>query len=117
MLFAASSGSPLSVLFFPLMLVAMYFLLIRPQQKRAKAQRELTRSIEEGDEVMTTSGIYGFVTAIEGDVVWLEIAEGIDVRIARAAVSKKVDTSTSTVTATDAAPIQPTDAPPSGPVK
>ena len=39
---------------------------------------------------MTTAGIYGFVTAIDGDVIWLEIAEGVDIRIARAAVSRRI---------------------------
>ena len=46
--------------------------------------------MEEGDEVMTTAGIYGFVTAIEGDVIWLEIAEGVDIRIARQAVARRI---------------------------
>ena len=39
--------------------------------------------------MMTTAGIYGFVTAIEDDVIWLEIAEGVDIRIARQAVSRR----------------------------
>jgi preprotein translocase subunit YajC len=70
--------------------LVFYFLLIRPQRRRMREQQALVSSIEEGDEVMTTSGMYGFVTAIEGDVVWLEIAEGIDIRVARAALSRKV---------------------------
>jgi preprotein translocase subunit YajC len=91
----------------------MYFLILRPNQQRAKAQRELTKSIEEGDEVMTGSGIYGYVTAIEGDVAWLEIADGVDIRVARAAISKKVNTTASTVTdAPDHEPDQEPDAAP-----
>jgi preprotein translocase subunit YajC len=68
----------------------MYFLLIRPQRRRMQEQRALASSVAEGDEVMTTAGVYGFVTAIEDDVIWLEIAEGVDIRIARGAVSRRV---------------------------
>ncbi|HWC68341.1 MAG TPA: preprotein translocase subunit YajC [Acidimicrobiales bacterium] len=67
-----------------------YFLLIRPQRRRMKEQQALLSQIEEGDEVQTTAGILGFVTAIEGDIVWLEIAEGVDVRINRGAIARKV---------------------------
>jgi preprotein translocase subunit YajC len=76
----------------PLMIVVMYFLLIRPQQKRMRAQQALLRAIGEGDEVMTASGMFGYVTAIEGDTVWLEIAEGVDIRVTKSAIARKVDT-------------------------
>jgi preprotein translocase subunit YajC len=93
LLAASSSGSAgglAALLPFVLIAVAMYFLLIRPQRRRMQEQRALASAIEEGDEVMTTAGVYGFVTAIEDDVIWLEIAEGVDIRIARAAVSRRV---------------------------
>jgi preprotein translocase subunit YajC len=67
-----------------------YFLLIRPQRRRMKEQQALLSQVEEGDEVLTSAGILGFVTAIEGDIVWLEIAEGVDIRINRGAISRKV---------------------------
>lgn len=72
---------------------AMYFLMIRPQRRKMRAQTQLQSSIEVGDEVMTTSGIYGFVTSLEGDIAWLEIDDDVQVRIARAALTRKVDTS------------------------
>lgn len=98
MFFAASnSGNPFSLILFLALPVALYFLMIRPQKRRMQAQQQLTRSIGEGDEVMTTSGVYGFVTAIEDDIVWLEIAEGVDIRVSRAAVTKRI-----TPTATEA---------------
>ena len=91
MFFAASNGgNPLSLVLFLALPVALYFLMIRPQKKRMQQQQQLTKSIGEGDEVLTTSGVYGFVTAIEDDVVWLEIAEGVDIRITRSAVAKRV---------------------------
>jgi len=87
---SGSAGGLAALLPFVLIAVAMYFLLIRPQRRRMQEQRALASAIEEGDEVMTTAGVYGFVTAIEDDVIWLEIAEGVDIRIARAAVSRRV---------------------------
>ena len=107
MFFAASNGgNPLSLVLFLALPVALYFLMIRPQKKRMQQQQQLTRSIGEGDEVMTTSGVYGFVTAMEDDIVWLEIAEGVDIRIARSAVAKRV-TPTATSYAGEPAAIEP----------
>jgi preprotein translocase subunit YajC len=75
-----------------LVLIAlMYFMLIRPQQRRVRAQQALSAAIQEGDEVMTTAGIYGFVTAMDGDVAWVEIAEGVEIRVAKAALARKVE--------------------------
>jgi preprotein translocase subunit YajC len=85
-------GSFLSLAIFPLIIVAMYFLLIRPQRKRQRSQVAIQSSIEIGDEVMTTSGVYGFITGFDGDIVWLEIDDNVQIRVARAAVQRKVDT-------------------------
>ena len=84
----AASFMPL--VFIGLIFVAMYFLMIRPQRRRLREQQNLQRSISEGDEVLTTSGVYGFVTAVDGDIVWLEIAEDVEIRIASGAVSKVI---------------------------
>jgi len=72
------------------LIVLMYFLLIRPQQRRMLEQQALLAAVAEGDEVVTTSGLYGFVTAIDGDVMWVEIAEGIEVRMAKGAIARRV---------------------------
>ena len=86
-----SQGSSL-VAFLPLLLmgVVFYFLLIRPQQRRARAQRELLSSVRVGDEVVTTAGVYGTITAIddETDIVTLEIAPGTRIRMVRAGVGR-----------------------------
>ncbi|MDJ0767390.1 MAG: preprotein translocase subunit YajC [Ilumatobacter sp.] len=73
--------------------VAMYFLLIRPQRKRMREQAAMQSSIEIGDEIVTTSGLYGFITGEEEDRFWLEIDDDVQIRIAKAAVQAKVDTS------------------------
>ena len=113
---SSSSGGGL-VAFLPFILIAvvMYFLLIRPQRRRMQQQRELANAVEEGDEVMTTSGIYGFVTATEGDVIWLEIAEGVDIRVARQAVSRRLPTSEGDSGADDSASAGADGVNPAGP--
>jgi preprotein translocase subunit YajC len=69
---------------------AMYFLILRPQQQKAKAQRELLNAIGEGDAVVTTSGIYGVVAELDGAVAYLEVAEGIELKIVRSSIASIV---------------------------
>ena len=66
---------------------AMYFFLIRPQRRRMREQQELQRSIQVGDEIITTSGIFGTITGEDGPGrFWLEIDDDVQIRIARAAI-------------------------------
>lgn len=89
-----SSGSGGLVAFAPLLLMGLvgYFLLIRPQQRRSRAQQALQRSIEEGDEVLTTAGIYATVIDIDEDAgtVVLEIAPGTHVTVVRGAIAQRI---------------------------
>ena len=89
----SGSGGIVQLAIFLLIPIAMYFLLIRPQRRRQREQVEMQKAIEVGDEVMTTSGVYGFVTGFEGDIAWLEIDDNVQIRISRAAIQRKVDTS------------------------
>ena len=77
-----------------LIVVAVYFLLLRPRQRQMRQQRALQSSLEVGDEVMLTSGVYGFITAFEqgSDVVWVEIDDDVQIRVSRGAISGKVAT-------------------------
>jgi preprotein translocase subunit YajC len=78
-------------LFLLIIPVAMYFLMIRPQRKRQREQAELLAAIDVGDEVVTTSGIYGFITGKEDDdKFWLMIDDDVQIRIARAAIQGRV---------------------------
>ena len=70
--------------------VLMWVLFVMPQQRRMRAHRELVAAIEVGDDVMTSAGIYGTVKTIEGDDVSLEIAPGVEVRMARGAVARRI---------------------------
>ena len=72
------------------LLGAMYFLVIRPQQKRVRETAELVASLEVGDEVLTSAGIYGTITMMDGEVMLVEVADGIEVRMAKQAVTQLV---------------------------
>lgn len=73
--------------------LAMYFLLIRPQRRRMREQQSLQRSIGIGDEVVTTSGIFGTISGVEDDRFWLEVDDDVQIQIAKAAVQNKVNPS------------------------
>ena len=97
-----SGGGIASLGIFLLIPIAMYFLLIRPQRRRQRETAALQAAIGIGDEVMTHAGIYGFITGFDGDIVWLEIDDNIQIRVARAAIQRKVDTSGVDAVDTDA---------------
>lgn len=91
-----TGGSIFSLLPLVLIFVAMYFLLLRPQRKRQKDARALQSTLAEGDEVILNSGIYGFVSSVEDDYIWLDIAEhapgkSVEIRVARSAVARVVN--------------------------
>ncbi|MER7556523.1 preprotein translocase subunit YajC [Nocardioides sp. NPDC126508] len=77
---------------FIVIIVLFYFLLIRPQQKRAKQARELQLNLQPGDRVMLTAGVFGTVTEVEETTtnIKVEIADGVVVQVVRQAVAQKV---------------------------
>ena len=72
------------------MFAIFYFLLIRPQQKKAKEHKALLESIKKGDQVVTAGGMHGKVTAIDDTVVTLEIATGVNVKFNKGHISSVV---------------------------
>lgn len=82
---APSSAPPALVSFAPLILVfvVFYFLLIRPQQQKAKEHRTMLENLKRNDEVITGGGLYGRVVALEPKIVTLEIADNVRVRVDR----------------------------------
>jgi len=64
--------------------------MIIPQRRQMKEQRELLASLAEGDAVVTNAGIYGVVTELDGDVMFLEVAEGIELKMSKAAVARRI---------------------------
>ncbi len=87
-----SSSGAAAVQFVILLMVpvALYFLMIRPQRKRMRETAALQASLAVGDEVITNSGIYGFITAVEDDLFWIEVDEDVQMRVARAAIQGRV---------------------------
>jgi len=73
-----------------LMFVAMYFFMVRPQQKKARLHRELLESLDVGDEVITASGLYGMITDFDGGTVFIEISDGVEIKISRDTIANKV---------------------------
>jgi preprotein translocase subunit YajC len=69
--------------FLPLILIfaIFYFLLIRPQSKKAKEHKQMLEALKRGDKVMTNGGIYGVIDDIDGENVTLKIGVGSDVKI------------------------------------
>ena len=71
----------------PLALVAiMYFLMIRPQMKRAKEHRAMLEALSKGDEVLTNGGLAGVVTDIGDNFITIEVAENVRIRVQKGAV-------------------------------
>jgi preprotein translocase subunit YajC len=70
-----------------LMFVIFYFLLIRPQQKRNKEHKEMINTLKKGDRIITSGGIYGRITGIEDNVLQLEIADRVRIKVVRSNVA------------------------------
>ena len=69
-----------------LMFVLLYFLMIRPQMKRAKEHKQMVGALQKGDEVLTAGGVVGRITVMGDAYVSLEIAPGIEISVQRSAV-------------------------------
>lgn len=73
-----------------LMFVIFYFLLIRPQQKKAKEHQAMISAIKKGDKVITSGGIHGTVAKVDETTVTLEIAEKVTIKMVRANITAKL---------------------------
>ncbi len=77
-------------IFLVAMFVLMYFLLIRPQQKRAKDHKNLLKALKKGDEVVTNGGVIGKVNSVDESFAVLEIAEGVVVKVQKQGINQKM---------------------------
>jgi preprotein translocase subunit YajC len=80
-------GPMMTIFPFILIFVIMYFMVIRPQQKKAKEHREMLAKLKKNDEVMTSGGIYGKVIDLKDTVVTLEVAPNVRIRVHRPQIS------------------------------
>ncbi len=85
---AATQGEPGFMGFIPLILifVLFYFLLIRPQAKRAKEHKQMVQALSKGDEVVSNGGLLGRIADLDDSFVTLEIADGVKVKVQRQSV-------------------------------
>jgi preprotein translocase subunit YajC len=77
-------------LFLIAMFVLMYFLLIRPQQKRAKDHKTLLKALKKGDEVVTNGGVIGKITAVDESFAEVEVASGVVVKLQKQGINQKM---------------------------
>jgi len=85
----AEGGGILGML--PLLLIgAVFFLMMRPQQKKARLHRELVGSVKQGDKVVAAGGIVGTIRRVDDDVLLLQIAENVSIKVDRASVARKL---------------------------
>ncbi len=82
----AAQGGFESLIPLVLIFVIFYFLLLRPQIKRAKEHKKMTESLSKGDEVVTTGGMLGRISKLDDSFITLEIAEGVSVKVQRSAI-------------------------------
>jgi len=83
---APQQGGLMSLLPLVAIFVVFYFLLIRPQQKRAKEHKKMTEALAKGDEVITTGGTLGKITGVGDAFITVEIAQGVEIKVQRSAV-------------------------------
>jgi len=89
---AASGGAMgmfMSIAPLILIFIIFYFLLIMPQQKKAKQHREMLSKIDKGDDVVTTGGIHGKVTGVAENVLTVEIAPNVKIKVSREFIAFK----------------------------
>ena len=81
-------GNPIMA-FLPLIIIFLifYFLLIRPQQKKQKQHQEFLKSLKQGDEVITSGGIIGRIASLSENIVSLEVAPNVVIRVARSQIA------------------------------
>ncbi len=80
----------MQLLILVIMMGALYAFMIVPQQRRLKAHNALLSSLEEGDVVVTNSGIHGAVAEVEDKVVWLEVAPNVELKVSKGSIAERV---------------------------
>lgn len=85
----AGGGMMMTLVMFGGIILIMYFLMIRPQQKRQKEHAKMLDSLKKGDKVITSSGMHGTITDIDGNVYTIQIADNVKVQFEKAAITSK----------------------------
>lgn len=100
--FPLSSGPSLAPLILTFLFIGIgWFIIIRPQQERARAQRATVATLAVGDRVVSAGGIHGTVTEVTTDTIGLEVASGVVLTLARPAIARRIDPQPSVEPAAD----------------
>ena len=83
----AQGGGLLGLLFPILLIVVFYFLLIRPQTKRAKEHKQMVEALKKGDEVVTGGGVLGRITEVGENFLQVEVADGVQLKVQKHSVA------------------------------
>lgn len=70
--------------------VVLWFVMVRPQQQRVKEHQAMVAELQAGDQVVSAGGIHGYLVSVDDETVQMEVAEGVVLTLARAAISRKV---------------------------
>lgn len=89
---APAGGGFSGLIMIGLLIVVFYFFMIRPQQKRAKKEREMRERLARGAKVITAGGIHGVISEVAEDYFVIEVTKGVNIRVAKTSVYAKDDT-------------------------
>jgi preprotein translocase subunit YajC len=107
---ASGSGNGLTTILFLLLLFGVvYFLMIRPQQKRRREAMQLQSSLGAGDQIVTIGGLHATIISVDDDVASVEIAPGVVVKFARAAIARTVAKAEETTAVAEDEPVAADD--------
>jgi len=81
-----AGGGMEGIIMLVIMFAIFYLLLIRPQQKRAKQHKQLVENLKSGDQVITAGGLHGKIVAVQDDIITLEIASNVRIKINRPSI-------------------------------
>ncbi|MDR2026302.1 MAG: preprotein translocase subunit YajC [Prevotellaceae bacterium] len=84
----SQGGSPVFFIMIILMFVVMYFFMIRPQQKKQKQLKEMRKSLDKGDKIITQGGLYGTIVEVKDNYFLIEIDTNVKVRVVKDLVYK-----------------------------
>ncbi len=86
----SSGGANYTFVFILLAFAALYFLFVRPQRRKQRAQQSMQTELAIGDEILTAGGVYGTVTEVGEDEIRVEIAPNVEIRLARRAIAAQL---------------------------
>lgn len=78
------------ILIYGVLFGVFYFFWLAPRQKAQAAAKSARESLAPGDEVILEAGIHGFVADVEGDIAWVEVAEGVELKVSKSAIAAKL---------------------------